>query len=205
MSLPPTWNSPFSLITDEMILKTFWDLQSPINYKPASQNFKSSQVISILSHLYQVFIIIIRSEIFTSFILMAAKIIQEKTKYEFYRKQQVVGNMTNGKISKRVLQENKARQVFRKTNISYPLIQTRGCVCVKGVRSIRFFRNFGKLCFLGTPTLRFALLPYCRLGMVDFWIAINFSPWNKINRSRKWIFLWIFIIFLSVTLKFGWY
>ena len=30
-----------------------------------------------------------------------------------------------GRISKRVSQENKARQIFRKTNISYPLIRTR--------------------------------------------------------------------------------
>ena len=29
-----------------------------------------------------------------------------------------------GRISKRVFQENKARQIFRKTNISYPLICT---------------------------------------------------------------------------------
>ena len=28
-------------------------------------------------------------------------------------------------MSKRVLQENKARQFFRKSNISYPLIRTR--------------------------------------------------------------------------------
>ena len=28
-------------------------------------------------------------------------------------------------MSKRVFQENKARQIFRKTNISYPLIRTR--------------------------------------------------------------------------------
>ena len=33
-----------------------------------------------------------------------------------------VGNKAKGRISKQVLQENKARQVFfRKTNISYPL------------------------------------------------------------------------------------
>ena len=32
-----------------------------------------------------------------------------------------VGNKTKGRISKRVFQENKARQIFRKTNISYPL------------------------------------------------------------------------------------
>ena len=33
---------------------------------------------------------------------------------------QIVGNKANGRISKRVFQENKARQIFRKTNISYP-------------------------------------------------------------------------------------
>ena len=32
----------------------------------------------------------------------------------------VVGNKAKGQISKLVLQENKARQIFRKTNISYP-------------------------------------------------------------------------------------
>ena len=31
-------------------------------------------------------------------------------------------NKAKGRISKRVFQENKARQIFRKTNISYPLI-----------------------------------------------------------------------------------
>ena len=37
---------------------------------------------------------------------------------------QFVGNKAKGRISKRVFQENKARQNFRKTNISYPLIRT---------------------------------------------------------------------------------
>ena len=35
-----------------------------------------------------------------------------------------VGNKTKGRISKRLFQENKARQIFRKRNISYPLIRT---------------------------------------------------------------------------------
>ena len=35
---------------------------------------------------------------------------------------QFFGNRAKGRISKQVLQENKARQIFRKTNISYPLI-----------------------------------------------------------------------------------
>ena len=33
-----------------------------------------------------------------------------------------VGNKAEGQISKRWLQENKVRQIFRKANISYPLI-----------------------------------------------------------------------------------
>ena len=36
-----------------------------------------------------------------------------------------VGNKAKGLISKRMFQENKARQIFRKMNISYPLIRTR--------------------------------------------------------------------------------
>ena len=34
------------------------------------------------------------------------------------------GNKAKGRISKRVLQENKAHQIFRKKNIYYPLIRT---------------------------------------------------------------------------------
>ena len=37
----------------------------------------------------------------------------------------IVGNKAKGRISKRVFQENKARQIFRKTQISNPLIRTR--------------------------------------------------------------------------------
>ena len=37
----------------------------------------------------------------------------------------IVGNKANGRISKRVFQEKKARQIFRKMNIFYPLIRTR--------------------------------------------------------------------------------
>ena len=38
---------------------------------------------------------------------------------------ELVGNKAKGRISKRVFQENKARQIFRRTSISYPLIRTR--------------------------------------------------------------------------------
>ena len=36
------------------------------------------------------------------------------------------------------------------------------CVCVSGGKKYSFFGKFGVLCFLVTPVLRFALLPYCR-------------------------------------------
>ena len=62
-----------------------------------------------------------------------------------------VGNKVKGLISKRVLKENKAHQIFRKTNISYSLIHTRA-----------FFGKYGVLCFIIIPVLRFALLHYYR-------------------------------------------
>ena len=37
---------------------------------------------------------------------------------------QIVGNKAKERNSKPVFQENKARQIFQKTNISYPLIRT---------------------------------------------------------------------------------
>ena len=52
-----------------------------------------------------------------------------------------------------MFQENKARQIFQKTNISYTLIHTRQC---------SFFGKFGVLCFLETLVLRFAILFYYR-------------------------------------------
>ena len=37
----------------------------------------------------------------------------------------IVGNKAKGQISKRMFQEKKTRQIFKKTNNSYPLIRTR--------------------------------------------------------------------------------
>ena len=74
----------------------------------------------------------------------------------------VVVNKAEEQISKRVLEENKADQIFRKTNISFshsPLIRTRA---FWGSKKRLFFGKFGVLCFLLTSVLRFALLPYCR-------------------------------------------
>ena len=72
-----------------------------------------------------------------------------------------VGNKAEGRISNRVFQKKQSTQIFRKTNISYPLIPTRTCA-YQGVRNVRFFGKFDVLCFLETPVLWFVLLPYYR-------------------------------------------
>ena len=69
-----------------------------------------------------------------------------------------VGNKAKGRISKRVFQENKARQISRKTNISYPLICTHTCAYY-GVRNVLLPENLACFVFL-KPILRFALLLY---------------------------------------------
>ena len=63
-------------------------------------------------------------------------------------KSYIVGNKAKGRISKRVFRENKARQIFRKTNISYPLIRTRTCA-YQGVRNV-CFEKFDGLYFFET-------------------------------------------------------
>ena len=68
----------------------------------------------------------------------------------------VVGNKAKGRISKRVFQE-KARQIFRKTNLSYPLIRTRTYV-YQGVSNVRFSENLACFVFLKHP---FRDLPFC--------------------------------------------
>ena len=70
----------------------------------------------------------------------------------------IAGNKAKGRISKRVFQE-KARQIFRKTNISYPLIRTRTCV-YQGVRNVRFSENLACFVFLKHP---FWDSPFCFL------------------------------------------
>ena len=69
-------------------------------------------------------------------------------------------------ISKRVLQENKVRQVIRKTNMTYPSKHTYVCVSLR--KKCFCFRKFGKLYFLVTTVLRFAVLPYYRRLTVNF-------------------------------------
>ena len=58
-----------------------------------------------------------------------------------------MANKTKGRISKRVLRENKARQIFRKTNMR-----------IRGVRNVRFSENLACFVFLKHP---FWDSPFC--------------------------------------------
>ena len=52
---------------------------------------------------------------------------------------------------------------FSNKDINFILSAIRHtCVCVSGGKKCLFFGNFGVFCFLETPVLRFALLPYYR-------------------------------------------
>ena len=52
-------------------------------------------------------------------------------------------------------------------------------VCVSGGNKFLFFENFGALCFLGTPVLSFALLPYSRQFQCEKF------QWEQVIKVRK--------------------
>ena len=72
-----------------------------------------------------------------------------------------VGSKAKGRISKRVLQENKSMPNFVKNKYFLPR-DTHRCVCVSRGEKYFFFRKLGVLCFLVTPALIVALFPYYR-------------------------------------------
>ena len=61
-----------------------------------------------------------------------------------------VVNKAKGQISKRVFQESKARQFFRKTNISY-LNVFHTSVCIPRLRNVRFLGHLPCFVFLKHP------------------------------------------------------
>ena len=97
-----------------------------------------------------------------------------------------------GQISKQVLQENKARQIFRKANFLTPWY-AHVRVRIKG-KKCSFFRKFGALCLMATPFLKFVFFPYCWL-IITFNLAgftyLDSSPtslWKKKMLSNIFIF-----------------
>ena len=105
-----------------------------------------------------------------------------------------VGNKAKRGISKWVFHENKARQIFRITNISYPLI--RSCKCsYQGVRNVRFSKNW---CALFSWNTRFEILPFDLLPTImghrswfwrrDFAVMILMVPHTRYitDHNMQW-------------------
>ena len=114
---------------------------------------------------------------FTGFYMMGEQDIDEfknmlKKVTMQHRKTNIVGNKAKRRISKQVFQENKASQIFRKTNISYPPDMH---IYVSGGKKCSFFRKFGVLFFVETSVLRFALLTYY------WWYFVHHSSSKKIT------------------------
>ena len=79
-------------------------------------------------------------------------------------------NKAKVRISKQVFQENKARQIFRKTIISYPLIRTYARA-YQGVRDVHFSENLACFVFLKRP----------------FWDSPDSRITNVLRVSSTWV------------------
>ena len=95
-----------------------------------------------------------------------------------------VGNKAKGRISKRVFQENKAQQIFKKSNVSFTLIHTRRCA-YQGVRNVHFSENLSCFVFLKThfEIHPFALLPTVLSGVIKLDTTrtfVSFFSWQTI-------------------------
>ena len=83
-----------------------------------------------------------------------------------------------------MFQENKARPIFRKANISYPLIGKRTCA-YQGVRDVRFSGNLA--CFLfWNPRFEITLLRYYRRNkLLMVLVLFNWNDYIKISISSS--------------------
>ena len=64
---------------------------------------------------------------------------------------QIIGNKVKGQISKRVFQENKARQIFRKRTFLTPWYAHVRTCAYEDVRNVRFSKNLARFLFLKHP------------------------------------------------------
>ena len=113
-----------------------------------------------------------------------------------------VGNKAKGRIWKRVFQESKACQNFRKTNISYLLIRTR-----KGVRNVCFSEILACFAFLKHPfwDSLFCLITGDKNGYLDsacFYEDTKYFPVAKNNPFPSWKYL--FKINIKNTMLMCW-
>ena len=88
-----------------------------------------------------------------------------------------VGNKGKMPNSKWVVQENKAHQIFWKTNSSYPLTLTRTCA-YQGIRNVYFSKNLVGFLFLQHP---FWDSPFCLITN-KLPISVSFYACNMLRK-----------------------
>ena len=111
------------------------------------------------------------------------KRIHNLVKYLRWRKKKLhlVGNNAKGRISKRMFQESKARHIFRRTNISYPLIHTHTCA-YQGVRNVCFSENLSCFVFLKHS---FWDSPFCLItNHLRCLKVFSIRPWKSFNKNH---------------------
>ena len=102
---------------------------------------------------------------------------------------QIVGSKIKVWISKRVLQGNKTRKIFRKwtfLNLWYAHVRAR---IVSAGKKLSFFRKFDLLCFLITPVLRFPL-PYHWRHFDPFYAVVHCVKYINFNWGPDVGILW---------------
>ena len=72
--------------------------------------------------------------------------------------------------------------------------------CVSGGKKCSFFGKFGALCFLETPFLRFALLPYCRQFLKLAASKIMTTSWMLMTKDDMFV-LKIFTYFFNCIIQ----
>ena len=96
---------------------------------------------------------------------------------EYFRVTLPSGNNAKERISKRVFQENEARQIFRKSEHFFP-----PDTYTSGGKKCSFYGKFCLPCFLETHVLRFALLAnYQRLNKHNLIHILQFQTYKTVT------------------------
>ena len=119
-------------------------------------------------------------------------------------------NKIKGRISRWVFQENKGRQIFRKINVTYPLIRTfLMCMCLCGSKKCfrgkkcSFFGKFGVLCFEIRPFTLFMIVSsrFYQMFIISFLEIFNVIYSSKRSSCLRSWFTHFKPLFLFYTPK----
>ena len=115
--------------------------------------------------------------------------------------EEIVGNKAKDRTSKRVFQENKARQIFRKNKHILPPV-TQRYVCVSGDKKCLLFRRICRALF--SWNARFEVLPFALLPTNFQRGSIKESKCLKTN-TENCIWTDLPSVFLSNKTQINWF